>query len=58
MSQSQQQTPLAVITIHDACPAFCAKIFQFTNEIEKLDVRYNTALVPFFDKKANRTHVK
>ena len=29
-----------------------------TNELEKLDVRYNTALVPFFDKKANTTHVK
>ncbi|MGC1929763.1 MAG: DUF2334 domain-containing protein [Candidatus Nitrosopolaris sp.] len=51
MSQSQQQTPLAVITIHDACPAFSTKIFKFTNELENLGVRYNTALVPFFKEK-------
>jgi predicted deacetylase len=51
MPQSQQQPPLAVITIHDACPAFSTKIFKFTTELEKLGVRYNTALVPFFNEK-------
>ncbi|MGC2682022.1 MAG: hypothetical protein WA323_09145, partial [Candidatus Nitrosopolaris sp.] len=37
--------------IHDACPAFSTKIFKFTNELENLGVRYNTALVPFFKEK-------
>ena len=51
MSQTQQETPLAVVTIHDVCPAFSTKIFKFTTELEKLGVRYNTVIVPFFHEK-------
>jgi predicted deacetylase len=51
MSQSQQQAPLAVVTIHDACPAFSTKIFKFADELERLRVKYNIALVPFFNEK-------
>ena len=51
MSQSYQQTPLAVVTIHDACPAFSAKIFKFADELERLGIKYNIALVPFFNEK-------
>lgn len=43
-----QQLPLAVVTIHDACPSFSKNIFKITNELEKLDIKYNIALVPFF----------
>jgi predicted deacetylase len=39
----------AVVTIHDACPA--TKIFKFTNELERLDIKYNIALIPFFNEK-------
>ncbi|HET7148016.1 MAG TPA: DUF2334 domain-containing protein [Candidatus Nitrosopolaris sp.] len=42
---------IAVVTVHDACPAFSTKIFRITNELETLDIKYNIALVPFFNKK-------
>jgi hypothetical protein len=51
MLQSQQQTPLAVVTIHDACPAFSIKIFKFADELKTLRIKYNIALVPFFNEK-------
>jgi predicted deacetylase len=47
----QQQIPLAVVTIHDACPFFSTRIFKFADELERLGVRYNIALVPFFYEK-------
>jgi predicted deacetylase len=43
--------PLAVVTIHDACPAFSSKIFNFTEQLEALDIKYNIALIPFFNEK-------
>jgi predicted deacetylase len=46
-----EDVPLAVVTIHDACPAFSPKIFKFTDEVEGLDIKYNIALVPFFNEK-------
>jgi hypothetical protein len=42
--QQQQPTPLTVVTIHDACPLFSKKIFNFADELEKLDIKYNIAL--------------
>jgi predicted deacetylase len=49
--QKQLDVPLAVVTIHDACPAFSSKIFKFTEELQRLDINYNIALVPFFNEK-------
>ena len=49
--QKQLDAPLAVVTIHDACPAFSSKISKFTDEVEGLDIKYNIALVPFFNEK-------
>jgi predicted deacetylase len=49
--KKQLDVPLAVVTIHDACPAFSSKIFKFTEEIEGLDINYNIALIPFFNEK-------
>ena len=49
--QKQLDVPLAVVTIHDACPAFSSKIFKFTEELKGLDIKYNIALVPFFNEK-------
>ncbi|HET9806518.1 MAG TPA: hypothetical protein VFP49_06400 [Nitrososphaeraceae archaeon] len=48
--KKQLDVPLAVVTIHDACPAFSSKIFKFTEEIEGLDINYNIALIPFLTK--------
>jgi predicted deacetylase len=47
----QLDVPLAVVTIHDACPAFSSKIFRFTKELETLGIKYNIALIPFFNEK-------
>jgi predicted deacetylase len=49
--QKQIDLPLAVVTIHDACPAFSSKISMFTEELEGLDIEYNIALIPFFNEK-------
>jgi hypothetical protein len=43
--EQQQQTLLAIVTIHDACPFFSSRIFNFADELEKLDIKYNIALV-------------
>ena len=52
--QQQEQQPhprLGVVTIHDACPAFSTKIFQSADELEKLTIKFNIALIPFFNGK-------
>jgi predicted deacetylase len=45
------QRLLAVVTIHDACPAFSRKIFKLASILEDLDIQYNIAVVPFFKEK-------
>jgi hypothetical protein len=40
----QSGVPSVVVTIHDVCPAFSSKIFEFTEELEGLDIKYNIAL--------------
>ena len=49
--QKQLDVPLAVVTIHDACPAFSSRIFKFIEELQGIDINYNIALVPFFNEK-------
>ena len=49
--QEQPHTSLGVVTIHDACPAFSTKIFESADELDKLNIKYNIALVPFFNEK-------
>jgi predicted deacetylase len=39
---------LAVITLHDAAPAFSKRIFEFTDAFENLGINFNVAVVPFF----------
>src|ERR671920_1957972 len=46
-----EDVPLAVVTIHDTCPAFSSKISKFTDELEALNINYNIALIPFFNEK-------
>ena len=40
---------LAIVTLHDACPSFSSRTFKITKELEKLEIRYNIGLVPFFN---------
>ena len=49
--EGQLNAPLAVVTIHDACPAFSSKIFELIEEVKGLDISYNISLVPFFNEK-------
>ena len=49
--QQQPQPRLGVVTIHDACPAFSKKIFESADELERLNVKFNIALIPFFNEK-------
>jgi predicted deacetylase len=52
LSEQQQPHPrLGVVTIHDACPAFSTKIFESADDLERLNIKYNIALVPFFNEK-------
>jgi peptidoglycan/xylan/chitin deacetylase (PgdA/CDA1 family) len=47
----RHQQRFAIVTIHDACPAFSKKLFTFTDELESLGIDYNMGLVPFFKEK-------
>ena len=52
MPEQQQTHPrLGVVTIHDACPSFSVKIFESADELERLNIKYNIAVVPFFNEK-------
>ena len=39
---------LAVVTLHDAAPAFSKRIFEFTDAFENLGINFNVATIPFF----------
>jgi predicted deacetylase len=41
----------AIVTIHDACPKFARRIFHFADELKKLKIKYNIALIPFYKEK-------
>src|ERR671932_1909769 len=49
--QHQPLSRLGVVTIHDACPAYSTKIFDSADELERLNIKFNIALVPFFNEK-------
>jgi predicted deacetylase len=51
----QLKEKLVIVTIHDACPFFSDKIFNLADELEKLDVKFNIALIPFFNEKEDLT---
>lgn len=40
----------AIITIHDACPSFESKISHSAKSLESLNIKYNIALIPFFNE--------
>ena len=48
---NQLSIPVAIVTIHDACPAFSSKIFKLIEEVESFGINYNIAVVPFFNEK-------
>ena len=46
---------ICIVTIHDACPSFSTRIFELADELEDLDIRFNIAIVPFFNEKEDLT---
>ena len=41
----------AVVTIHDVAPEYSDKIFRATDELEKLGIHYNLAIIPYLKKR-------
>ena len=46
---------ICIVTIHDACPFFSHRVFQLSDELADLKIRFNIALVPFFNEKQDLT---
>jgi predicted deacetylase len=44
---------LAIITIHDANPSHSDKIIKTSFELNKLKIKYNLSIVPYYRKKYN-----
>jgi predicted deacetylase len=40
------KSKFAIVTIHDACPEFSDRIFEQGNELEKLKIAFNFAIIP------------
>src|SRR6476469_3484027 len=51
----QMNMKLAIVTIHDACPAFAPRILRLADELEGLGIDFNIALIPFFNEKQDLT---
>jgi predicted deacetylase len=44
---------IGIITIHDVNPSCSQKLQTITDELNKLNIKYNLSIVPFYDKKYN-----
>ncbi len=47
-SSQSMENNLAVVTLHDAAPAFSIRIFEYTDAFENLDINFNVGLIPFY----------
>ncbi|HKH86213.1 MAG TPA: DUF2334 domain-containing protein [Nitrososphaera sp.] len=41
----------AIVTMHDVAPEYSEKIFRVADELEKLGIHYNLAIIPYLKKK-------
>ena len=48
MTSQSMENNLAVVTLHDAAPAFSKRIFEYTDAFEDLDINFNVGLIPFY----------
>ena len=44
---------LAIITIHDVNPSDSEKILKTSDELNKLKIKYNLSIIPFYNKEHN-----
>jgi hypothetical protein len=42
---------LAIMTIHDVNPSHSEKILKTSDELDKLKIKYNIGIVPYYRKK-------
>jgi predicted deacetylase len=42
---------LAIITIHDVNPSHSNEVLTVTEQLNKLKVKYNLSIVPYYNKK-------
>ena len=56
IANDRQKKRLAIITIHDAAPVFEEKICEFTDELDKLNIKFNIAIIPFYNEEQNLTN--
>lgn len=40
----------AIATIHDISPKYTDKVFQLSDELEKLNIKFNFAVIPWYNK--------
>ena len=48
MTSHSIKNNLAVVTLHDAAPAFSKRIFEYTDAFENLEINFNVGLIPFY----------
>jgi predicted deacetylase len=48
MTNQSIENNLAVVTLHDAAPAFSERIFEYTDAFENLEIDFNVGLIPFY----------
>src|SRR5438093_698201 len=48
MTSQSMENNLAVVTLHDAAPAFSKRIFEYTDAFENLEIDFNVGLIPFY----------
>ena len=48
MTSYSMENNLAVVTLHDAAPAFSKRIFEYTDAFENLEINFNVGLIPFY----------
>ena len=48
MTNQSMENNLAVVTLHDAAPAFSKRIFEYTDAFENLGIDFNVGLIPFY----------
>ena len=44
---------LCIVTIHDVNPSCSDKLQKITEELDKINVRYNLSIVPYYNKEYN-----
>jgi predicted deacetylase len=49
---SDVRPKIAIITIHDVNPSHSEEIVTVTEQLNKLNVKYNLSIVPYYNKKS------